>query len=163
MTRKLLALVLGVGVLVSAAPIVAHHSVSAEFDTTKTVTFTGKVTEVNWGNPHIYTSVEATDPDTGKVAIFKVEGGAPNALFRNGWRKDTLKDRRNGQGHRQPGQESRLAEHRTGHDSHRIRQARVCGERRRAGHAVNCRKTGTLEGDSDTAVPFFCWVFSDNS
>ena len=91
MTRKLLALVLGVGVLVSAAPIVAHHSVSAEFDTTKTVTFTGKVTEVNWGNPHIYTSVEATDPDTGKVAIFKVEGGAPNSLFRNGWRKDTLK------------------------------------------------------------------------
>src|SRR5688572_12230164 len=91
MTRKLLALVLGVGVLVSAAPIVAHHSVSAEFDTTKTVSFTGKVTEVNWGNPHIYTSVEATDPDTGKVAIFKVEGGAPNALFRNGWRKDTLK------------------------------------------------------------------------
>ena len=49
------------------------------------------MTEVNWGNPHIYTSVEATDPDTGKVAIFKVEGGAPNALFRNGWRKDTLK------------------------------------------------------------------------
>jgi DNA/RNA endonuclease YhcR with UshA esterase domain len=91
MTRKLLALVLGVGVLVSAAPIVAHHSVSAEFDTTKTVTFTGKVTEVNWGNPHIYTSVEATDPDTGKVTVFKVEGGAPNALFRNGWRKDTLK------------------------------------------------------------------------
>ena len=91
MTRKFLALVLGVGVLVSAAPIVAHHSVSAEFDTTKTVTFTGKVTEVNWGNPHIYTSIEATDPDTGKVFVFKVEGGAPNALFRNGWRKDTLK------------------------------------------------------------------------
>lgn len=91
MTRKLLALVLGVGVLVSAAPIVAHHSVSAEFDTTKTVTFTGKVTEVNWGNPHIYTSVEAVDPDTGKPFVFKVEGGAPNALFRNGWRKDTLK------------------------------------------------------------------------
>ena len=91
MARKFLALVLGVGVLVSAAPIVAHHSVSAEFDTTKTVTFTGKVKAVNWGNPHIYTSVEATDPDTGKMSIFKVEGGAPNALFRNGWRKDTLK------------------------------------------------------------------------
>jgi len=91
MTRTLLALVLGVGVLVSAAPIVAHHSVSAEFDTTKTVTFKGKVTEVNWGNPHIYTSVEAVDPDTGKPFVFKVEGGAPNALFRNGWRKDTLK------------------------------------------------------------------------
>ena len=91
MTRKLLGLVLGIGVLVSAAPVVAHHSVSAEFDTTKTITFTGKVKEVNWGNPHIYTSVETTDPDTGKPAVFRVEGGAPNSLFRQGWRKDTLK------------------------------------------------------------------------
>jgi hypothetical protein len=91
MTRKLLSLVLGVGVLVSVAPVVAHHSVSAEFDTTKTITFTGKVKEVNWGNPHIYTSVETTDPDSGKPTVFRVEGGAPNALFRNGWRKDTLK------------------------------------------------------------------------
>ena len=68
-----------------------HHSVSAEFDTTKTISFTGKVKEVNWGNPHIYTSVETNDPDTGKAVVFRVEGGAPNALFRAGWRKDTLK------------------------------------------------------------------------
>lgn len=91
MRRSLLGLVFGVGVLVSAAPLVGHHSVSAEFDTTKTITFTGKVKEVNWGNPHIYTSIEAPDPDTKKVTVFRVEGGAPNALFRQGWRKDTLK------------------------------------------------------------------------
>ena len=91
MARKLLGLVLGVGLLASAAPVIAHHSVSAEFDTTKTITFSGKVKEVNWGNPHIYTSVEANDPDTGKLVVFRVEGGAPNSLFRNGWRKDTLK------------------------------------------------------------------------
>lgn len=91
MTRKLLSLILGVGVLVSAAPVVAHHSVSAEFDTTKTITFSGKVKEVNWGNPHIYTIIDAMDPETGKPTAFRVEGGAPNALFRAGWRKDTLK------------------------------------------------------------------------
>ena len=91
MRRSLLGLVFGVGVLVSAAPLVGHHSVSAEFDTTKTITFTGKVKEVNWGNPHIYTSIEAPDPDTKKMTVFRVEGGAPNALFRQGWRKDTLK------------------------------------------------------------------------
>jgi len=91
MSRRLLSLVLGVGLLACAIPVVAHHSVSAEFDTTKTITFSGKVKEVNWGNPHIYTSVETTDPDTGKPATFRVEGGAPNALFRAGWRKDTLK------------------------------------------------------------------------
>ena len=91
MVRKLVTLALGIGVLVAAAPLVAHHSVSAEFDTTKTIKLVGKVKEVNWGNPHIYTSVETTDPDTGKPTVFKVEGGAPNALFRQGWRKDTLK------------------------------------------------------------------------
>ena len=94
MARKLLGLVfgvVGVGLLASATPVVAHHSVSAEFDTTKTISFTGKVKEVNWGNPHIYTSVETTDPDSKKPIVFRVEGGAPNALFRAGWRKDTLK------------------------------------------------------------------------
>ena len=91
MARKLLSLILGVGVLVTAAPVVAHHSVSAEFDTTKTITFSGKVKEVNWGNPHIYTIIEAADPDSGKPTTFRVEGGAPNALVRAGWRKDTLK------------------------------------------------------------------------
>ena len=91
MTRKLMSLLLGVGVLVSAASLVAHHSVSAEFDTTKTIKFTGKVTGINWGNPHIYTLVEAPDPASGKTVVFRVEGGPPNSLFRAGWRKDTLK------------------------------------------------------------------------
>ena len=94
MARKLLGLVfgvVGVGLLASATPVVAHHSVSAEFDTTKTISFTGKVKEVSWGNPHIYTSVETTDPDSKKPIVFRVEGGAPNALFRAGWRKDTVK------------------------------------------------------------------------
>jgi hypothetical protein len=91
MARKLLSLLLGVGVLVSAIPVVAHHSVSAEFDTTKTIKFTGKVTGINWGNPHIYTLVEAPDPATGQTVVFRVEGGPPNSLFRAGWRKDTLK------------------------------------------------------------------------
>ena len=90
MTRKLLSIILGVGVAVSAAPMFAHHSVSAEFDTTKTITFTGPVKAVEWGNPHIYTQVEAKDA-AGKVHLYRVEGGPPNALFRSGWRKDTLK------------------------------------------------------------------------
>ena len=74
MARKLVSLFLGVGVLVSAASLVAHHSVSAEFDTTKTIKFTGKVTGINWGNPHIYTLVEAPDPANGKT-IFTGSAG----------------------------------------------------------------------------------------
>jgi hypothetical protein len=41
-------------------------------------------------NPHIYTHVETKDP-SGKSVVYKVEGGPPNSLFRQGWRKDTLK------------------------------------------------------------------------
>ena len=77
-------------VLSVTAPLVAHHSISAEFDTSKPITFTGTVKKVEWTNPHIYTSVETKGPD-GKAVVYRVEGGPPNSLFRQGWRKDTLK------------------------------------------------------------------------
>ncbi len=79
-----------VGALLAAIPAIAHHSVSAEFDTTKPLTFTGTIAKVDWTNPHIYTHVETKGPD-GKVIVYRVEGGPPNSLFRQGWRKDTLK------------------------------------------------------------------------
>ena len=78
------------GLLVGAIPALAHHSVSAEFDTTKPIEFTGTVKTVEWTNPHIYTQVEVKQPD-GTTKIYRVEGSPPNALFRNGWRKDSLK------------------------------------------------------------------------
>lgn len=72
------------------ASLYAHHSISAEFDESKPITFTGVVKQVDWRNPHIYTHVEVKNPD-GTVVVYKVEGGPPNSLFRQGWRKDTVK------------------------------------------------------------------------
>src|SRR6476619_2129225 len=87
--NRVVAFVTGAGLLLASMTLVAHHSVSAEFDTTKKVTFTGTVKKVDWMNPHIYTHVEVKQPD-GKVIVYKVEGGAPNSLYRQGIRAESL-------------------------------------------------------------------------
>jgi len=89
MRTSLLSLVIA-GSLLLAIPVVAHHSISAEFDTSKPITFTGTVKKVAWMNPHIYTHVEVKQPN-GAVIEYRVEGGPPNALYRSGWREDSLK------------------------------------------------------------------------
>ena len=76
--------------LLATQPAHAHHSFSAMYDTKKPIKFTGKVTKMEWGNPHIYYYVDVTDP-SGKVINYAVEGGTPNSLQRNGWKRDSLK------------------------------------------------------------------------
>ena len=87
--KRIASFLLGVALL-SPHAVAAHHSFDAEFDRNKPVTLKGAVTRVDWGNPHIWVFMDVKD-DTGKVSNWGVEGGAPNALFRNGWRKDSLK------------------------------------------------------------------------
>ena len=90
MSRYLLAVSgLCTGLLLAAIPLAAHHSFAAEYDNNKPIKFSGKVTKVEWMNPHIYVYVDAND--NGKTVNYSVEGGAPNGLYRQGWRKDTLK------------------------------------------------------------------------
>jgi hypothetical protein len=87
--NRIIAPLIGLGLLLTSITFVAHHSISAEFDTNKRVTFTGTVKKIDWMNPHIYTHVEVKEPD-GKVIVYKVEGGAPNALYRQGVRAESL-------------------------------------------------------------------------
>jgi hypothetical protein len=87
--KRIASFLLGVALL-SPHTLAAHHSFDAEFDRNKPVTLKGSVTRVDWGNPHIWVFIDVKD-EAGKVSNWGVEGGAPNALFRNGWRKDSLK------------------------------------------------------------------------
>ena len=90
MTRKLpIILATTLGLLAFECTALAHHSTAAEFDKQKPITFTGTIKKIDWMNPHIYTHIEVKGAD-GKSVVYKVEGGPPNALFRQGWRKDSL-------------------------------------------------------------------------
>ncbi len=73
-----------------AIPAMAHHAFEAEYDRNQPVTLTGTVTVMEWMNPHIYFFVDVEDAE-GNVTNWAVEGGAPNGLYRRGWRRDSLK------------------------------------------------------------------------
>src|ERR1700686_4832791 len=76
--------------LSGAAPVLAHHGFAVEFDQKNPITLAGVVTKMEFMNPHIYFYVDVKGKD-GKVVNWAFEGGPPNVIYRQGWRKDTLK------------------------------------------------------------------------
>jgi hypothetical protein len=85
--KKLLAVSLVV--LTAALPVWAHHAFAAEFDNTKPVKLTGKVTKMEWINPHSWIHIAVVGAD-GKTSDWMVEGGSPNIMIRRGFTKRSL-------------------------------------------------------------------------
>ena len=77
-----------VGAMLMGAPVRAHHSFAADFDITKPVTLTGRVTRIEWLNPHVHVYVEATE--RGQRVTWSIELGSPNGLKARGWTSKSL-------------------------------------------------------------------------
>lgn len=69
--------------LLIALPLLAHHSITAEFDTSKSFTVKGTLTKIEWVNPHAYVYLDAKD-DAGKTVAYSFETGPPGNLRRSG-------------------------------------------------------------------------------
>jgi hypothetical protein len=89
MRARLSLAVVGVGLILAAAPAFAHHSFAAEFDEKQPITLTGTLTKMEWVNPHGWIYVDVKGPD-GQVKNWAVEAVAPNTLLRRGLRKKTF-------------------------------------------------------------------------
>ena len=87
MTRKLVAVLI---LMAFGAPVFAHHSEAAEYDSTKPVKVTGTITKVEWQNPHVWFYVDVKD-ENGKITTWGFSGAPPGALLRRGITKDALK------------------------------------------------------------------------
>jgi hypothetical protein len=75
--------------LATSLSVSAHHSFAAQYDINQPITLAGKVTKVEWTNPHARIYVDVTD-DAGNTSNWNVELGSPNFLRRAGWSRNDL-------------------------------------------------------------------------
>src|SRR2546421_9476027 len=79
----------GLLINVLLANVLAHHAFNSEFDAAKPVKLTGVVKRMEWINPHSWLTIDVKRPD-GTIETWEIEAGAPNAMFRRGFNRNSL-------------------------------------------------------------------------
>ena len=88
--KRDLCLLLLAGAVVSAIPLLAHHSFAATYFDDKTETVEGNLVQFVFRNPHSFVHVEAAD-DKGQLIRWAVEWGSGQQLSGQGVAGDTLR------------------------------------------------------------------------
>ena len=88
-TKLAISSLVAFGLVAVSVPLFGHHG-SAVYDTEKTITVKGTVTEWVWANPHCWLLVDARD-DTGNTAHWVIENAAPVNIAPAGWSKNMFK------------------------------------------------------------------------
>jgi hypothetical protein len=88
--RILAAAAAALAMLALACQADAHHAFAAEFDGNSPILLKGRITRMEWINPHAWMHIQVSEP--GKPAQeWMVEAGTPNTLLRNGVTRDAIK------------------------------------------------------------------------
>jgi Family of unknown function (DUF6152) len=77
------------GFLLSAATVIAHHSMSM-YDLDHQTTLNGVVTDFEWSNPHAQVLFDVRG-ENGKAEKWAADCPSPRRLSKVGWTRDTLK------------------------------------------------------------------------
>jgi hypothetical protein len=92
MKSKLAVIITGAGLLVAAAPLLAHHSFAGTYlEDAPPVKIEGKLVQFLLRNPHSFVHVEAKDDKTGEMIRWSIEWGAAGQLAQQGVGREALK------------------------------------------------------------------------
>ncbi len=84
-----LSVLLAAVILGICVPVNAHHSFAAVFDVNSSIAVSGRVTKVEWMNPHAWIYIDVKDDDGGSEN-WAFELGSPNGLMRRGWTRKSV-------------------------------------------------------------------------
>lgn len=77
------------GMLTALIPLWGHHAFQAEFDEDKPVKLSGKITKMEWINPHSWIHIDVQGED-GAAVPWMIEAGTPNTMVRRGFTRNSL-------------------------------------------------------------------------
>ena len=88
--RRLIVTTAGIGLLVAARPVPAHHGAANLYNMKQAVMLKGTITKFEWTNPHNQIFFDVKDAG-GKVVSWVAATEPPQVMLERGWTRRSLK------------------------------------------------------------------------